>query len=33
VPRDSETDPRKPSLGAAIVEACARINFRSLLRR
>jgi dethiobiotin synthetase len=32
VPRDNETDPRKPSLGEAVVEACATINFRKLLR-
>ncbi|MBN2583511.1 MAG: dethiobiotin synthase [Planctomycetes bacterium] len=32
VPKDDQTDPREPSLGDAVIEACAAINFRSLLR-
>lgn len=33
VPLDRETDPKKPRLGPAVVEACRAINFRRLLER
>ena len=32
VPKDPETDPLKPSLGEAVIDACAAIDFRRLLR-
>ena len=32
VPKDAETDIRAPALGPAVIEACATINFRRLLR-
>jgi len=32
VPRDSETDPARPRLGEAVIEACEAIDFNSLLR-
>ncbi|NIA21460.1 MAG: dethiobiotin synthase [Anaerolineaceae bacterium] len=32
VPKDADTDPKAPSLGPAVIEACAAINFKRLLR-
>jgi len=32
VPKDGDTDIRAPALGDAVIEACAAINFRKLLR-
>jgi len=32
VPHDPETDPRRPHLGRAVIEACQAIDFRKLLR-
>lgn len=32
VPWDAETDPRKPALGPAVIEACQAIDFKRLLK-
>lgn len=31
IPKDPDTDPQKPALGEAVIEACMALNFRRLL--